>query len=127
MGAFSDLVNAKGLKPEAIFWRSQSLEQAAEGDEGKLRARAKARGGAEKPKSYEVGKPNSGRGVSRKVIAAAMNGEAITRKSRSKLVKAINAELAKKKADPVTATQLFAGVPVRSGGKTKPKPPKKEG
>ena len=57
-----------------------------------------------------IAKPRSGRPLTRNIINAALAGKPVTRKSRSKILAAVNAVLEKKNAKKVDLAELFGDV-----------------
>jgi hypothetical protein len=115
MGTFSDVLASRGITDKQLFWRSQSLEGAADPDRELHRQRREARGKGQGGKYEGVAKPASGRGLSRKQIQAALEDRPLPRKARSKLLRAVNAEIEKKKGEKVDTRGLFGTVRSRRG------------
>jgi hypothetical protein len=110
MGTFSDLLASRGIDQKQVYWRSQSIESAAENDAQLHRQRAEVRSKGPGGKYEGVEKPKSGRGVSLKQVQAAMADRPLPRKVRGKLLRAVNAEIARKKGVKVDVRGLFGTV-----------------
>ncbi|MFP2924658.1 hypothetical protein ACLESO_05460 [Pyxidicoccus sp. 3LG] len=123
MGAFQQFLNEKQIVPDTLLRLSRQLE--AHGDADRLLARKRASKRREKDtqgKSYtelDLGKPKSGRGVSSQQLQAALGDQPLPPRVRGKLVRAVNAALAKNGGGTVAAHALFGEVKVRRGGEVK--------
>lgn len=119
MGTFSDLLASRGISDKQLFWRSQSIERSRDADASLLRQRREARAKGQGGKYEGIDKPASGRGLSLKEIRAAMDDRSLPRKARGKLLRAVNAEIEKRKGEKVDVRTLFGAVPGRHGTSTK--------
>ncbi len=122
MGTFQDFVKSKGISAEELVTVSKRIEKHDAAARALLLKRMHTRSVKGAPgKTYaelEIGKPeNSGRGVTRKHIDAAVADHAITRKNRSKILRAVNALLKKKGESAVASDALFEGTKPRTGKK----------
>lgn len=116
MSQFSDFIQEQGISADDLIATSSTLEKL----NAKQRETLVAREGARRnKKTYEelgLNKPNSlGRGVSPDITQRAIAGTPIPRVARKKLVRAVNAKLAGKKADPIDGKALFGDVAVKKG------------
>lgn len=107
MSKFAEVLSAKKLAEKKIFYASNRLEAEAEKQV--------------KEGDALVKKPRASRGVSIGHIEAAKAGKQLTRKVRSKLVRAVNAALTKSGGGKVSVDDLFADVKVKHGPKPEPK------
>ncbi len=123
MGTFKQFLDEKQLKPETLVRLSSQLEARAEDDRKLAKQRSDKRRDKEKQgKPYAelgLGKPKSGRGVSVQQVTAALEDQPLPPKVRGKLVRAVNAVLSKKGAQPVDFKALFGDVAVRKGAAAK--------
>lgn len=118
MSNFSDFCTEHGIEATALNAASAGLEKHNTKDRAVMIARVKAR---KAKKGYDESddtktKPKSlGRGVSTGTIKRAMEGKPLPRIARSKLVRAVNANLVSAKKDAVDWRVLFADAPVKRG------------
>ena len=123
MGTFQQFLNEQQISPDTLMRLSGQLEVQDEADRALARKRASKRREKDlQGKSYaelSLGKPKSGRGVSAQQLQAALGDQPLPPRVRGKLVRAVNAVLAKKGAAAVAATALFGAVPVRRGDAVK--------
>ncbi|MCP3101350.1 hypothetical protein LZ198_20970 [Myxococcus sp. K15C18031901] len=119
MGIFQQFLNEKHISEATVLRLSRQLE--ARGDEDRTLTRKRSSKRREKEtqgKSYTelgLGKPRSGRGVSAQQLGAALADQPLPRRVRGKLVRAINAALARQGGGTADTQALFGGVAVRSG------------
>lgn len=125
MGTFKQFVEEKQISLEAVVRASRKLEAFAEGDRELLQKRAaKRRDKDRKDKPYTelgIGKPKNGRGASEQQWELALADKPLGRKARGKLLRAVNAVLARKGGGSVDGKALFGEVPVRRGANAKDK------
>jgi hypothetical protein len=117
MSTLQKFFEDKKLTAKHVSVASRRIEAFKEGDD-LLRSKRAAKRRNEPDKKYaelEIGKPNSGRGVSELAIGAALAGKPVARKVRSKILRAVNTILATKKQPAVDMKALFEGVEVRKG------------
>jgi len=123
MGTLKDFIHSKGIVPDSIVATSQKLEASTAPDRKLLLQRAAKRKGKETAsKPYAelgIAKPRSGRGLSASAVALALNEQALTARQRSKMLKAVNALLEKKKEAAVDMKTLFGDTPKKEGKKPK--------
>jgi hypothetical protein len=119
-----DFIHSKGILPDSIVAISQKLEATRLQDRKCLQQRATKRRGKETAsKTYaelNIAKPRSGRGLSASAVAAALNNHPLTACQRSKMLRAVNALLEKKKEAAVDMKTLFGDAPKKEGKKGKP-------
>lgn len=130
MGTFADFLTAKKISPKQIAITSKRIETEDETSRALQQKRWGKRYDKETaPKKYEelnIAKPaHLGRGISEKQVIAASKDVAVSRKARTKIVKAVNVILAKQKAPAVDHKALFEGTKARAG--KKPVDPKAAG
>ncbi len=117
MGTFSDFVTSNGLDVDGLVRTSERIEAHSAKDQTLLVKRAAKRRTA-KDKSYEessLEKPTSGRPFSTAHFTNALKDTPVPARVRSKLLKAINASLAKKGKEPVDMKTVFGDVAVAKG------------
>lgn len=117
MSQLSDFLSENNLTPEGVLAESRAAERIDQGDRAKYNARADAR---REKKSYEetkAEKPSSlRRGVSKRTLQLALDGQPITRVNRKKIARAVE-KLLKNEVE-VTILKLFADVRSRNHKKT---------
>ena len=108
MSKFADAIKAHKIDPRRIITASSKLEKLRPEDRALRLARAKAKKseekkeGAEKPK-----KPRSGRPVTAPAMAAALAGKSLSGPQKTRILRAVNHLLEKKKAAAVDLKALF--------------------
>jgi hypothetical protein len=103
----SDYLKKHKIDPRRVVAASKDLE-ALRPEDRKIRlARVMAKGGHEPSKELAAQKRRSGRSLSRPAIARALAGNTVARKTRSRIVRAVNAVLAKKSRGEAKPTDLF--------------------
>ena len=121
MGTFQSFLTEKSITPKAIAITSRRIEAFDETSRALMGKRWKKRTTKEtadkKYAELEIGKPaQHGRGISEKQVAAAAKDVAVSRKARSKILKAVNTILTKK-GQPAVHMKIFEGVKARVGKK----------
>jgi len=123
MGTLQDFIHSKGIAPDSIVAISQKLEVMNPQDRKLLAQRAAKRKGKEtasKPYAeLNIAKPHSGRGLTAATVASALNEQALSVRQRSKMLRAVNALLEKKKEAAVDMKTLFGDTPKKEGKKPK--------
>jgi hypothetical protein len=117
MSTLKTFLDQQKITAKHVAVTSNRLEAFKEGDDA-LRSRRKAKRLNEADKKYaelNIAKPNSGRGVSELAVNTALAGKPITRKNRSKILKAVNTILTHKKQAAVEMKALFEGAEMRKG------------
>jgi hypothetical protein len=103
----SDYLQKNKIDPRRVTAASKELE-ALRPEDRKIRlARVNAKGGDENAKEVAAQKRRSGRPLSRPAIARALAGSPVTRKTRARIVRAVNAVLAHKSKGEAKAADLF--------------------
>ncbi|MBM7115247.1 hypothetical protein [Archangium primigenium] len=117
MGTFKQFLDEQKLEPSTLVRLSSQVEARDDADRTLSRQRADTRRDKERQgKAYEgIAKPRSGRGVSAQQVGAAIADEPLSPKVRGKLVRAVNAALAKKGGAAVTFPALFGEVKASKG------------
>lgn len=117
MGTFKQFLDEQKLEPSTLVRLSSQVEARDDADRTLSRQRADKRRDKERQgKAYEgIAKPRSGRGVSAQQVGAAIADEPLSPKVRGKLVRAVNAALAKKGGAAVTFPALFGEVKASQG------------
>ena len=96
MSKLSDYRTKHKIDPRRVMAASKELE-ALRPEDRKIRlARVNAKGGDDAAKELAAQKRRSGRSISRPAIARALAGTTVTRKTRARIVRAVNAVLAQK-------------------------------
>jgi hypothetical protein len=107
MSKLSDYLNKHKIDPRRVVAASRRLE-ALRPEDRKIRlARIDAKGGDESAKELAAQKRRSGRAVSPPAIARALAGQTVTRKTRARIVRAVNSVLAHKSKGEAKAADLF--------------------
>jgi hypothetical protein len=108
MSSLSAYLESKNIKPESLRRVSERLEARTDADRALASARAARK--AEKDKKEAgppIAKPKSGRGVTEKQLATALAGKPVTRRTRSKMLRAATALAEKAKEPAPTMKGLF--------------------
>ncbi|MCI0574113.1 MAG: hypothetical protein L0Y66_25540 [Myxococcaceae bacterium] len=123
MGAFADFFSSSGLDPKKVLRTSTRLE--AQSLEGRVLSQKRAnKRRTAKDKSYAdagIAKPPRGRGFGASHFKNAMADRPVPVKVRSKLLKAINEQLAKAKKPAVDMKAVFGDVAAAKGESSKAK------
>ncbi|MCL2626467.1 MAG: hypothetical protein FWD46_06605 [Cystobacterineae bacterium] len=123
MGTLQEFIHSKSILPDAIVAVSQKLEATQLKDKKLLQQRvAKRRVKDSASKTYaelDIAKPRSGRGLSATAVASALNEQPLSIRQRSKMLRAVNALLAKKKEAAVDMKTLFGDTPKKETKKPK--------
>jgi hypothetical protein len=96
MSKLSDYLKKHKIDPRRVVAASKELEALRPEDRKIRRAREAAKGGDESAKELAAQKRRSGRALSRPAIARALAGSTVTRKTRGRIVRAVNVVLAHK-------------------------------
>lgn len=123
MGTFSDFVTSNGLDEAGLVRTSARIEAHSSKDQTLLVKRATKRR-TEKEKSYadaSIEKPASGRAFSSSHFKNALKDTPVPTRIRSKILKAVNASLAKKGKEAVDMKTLFGEVAAAKGEAPKAK------
>jgi hypothetical protein len=111
MSQFGDFISDHSIQPEQIVAQSTVMEKIDDEVRTLRNKRAEARRAKKSYAEFEAPKPKAlGRGVSKRIVSAAIEGRPLTRMNRQKLVRALNAILAHEKKDPVDVG-LFSDAP----------------
>jgi hypothetical protein len=116
MSQFGDYVRAKNLTADRIFYSSARIEGHRVEDR-KLRVDREElrRKGSTDYAGAGVAKPRSGRGLSRRRIAAALAGQPQAPRVRAKLRRAVAALVERAGSEPPNLAELFGDVHSRHG------------
>ena len=105
---FAQFITTKKLDPRRILAASHKLESLTLEDRViKLGKRKPKEGEEAKAKTGEVQKPRSGRPVSQRAMDAAMKGGTVSGPTKSRMLRAVNYLLEKKKQEKVQLKTLF--------------------
>ncbi|MCU1277935.1 MAG: hypothetical protein JWM53_1481 [bacterium] len=118
MSQFAEYVQVKNLTVDSIFYCSARIEGHRVEDR-KLRLgreQLRRKGSGSDYAGAGLPKPRSGRGLSRKRIAAAIAGQPLAPRVRAKLRRAVAALVERSGGEPPDLTQLFGDVHSRHGG-----------
>ena len=119
MGTFSAFLEEKKITPPMIARVSARLEEGGKEGRASLEQRRVKRR-KEPTKSYadaSLAKPPSGRGITVKQIQAAMKDVQLTRKARTKIMRAVGAILSKKGGGQIDHKTLFGEIAGKKGEK----------
>jgi hypothetical protein len=122
MGTFKSFMESKGLTPQQLAITSKRIESldAENRDLAQKRSLKRAAKDQATKKYDELGlkKPNAaGRGVTSVQVSLAMAEKAVSRKVRSKILRAVNTILVKKGQPAADMKALFEGTKARAGAK----------
>jgi hypothetical protein len=107
MSKFGDVLEENGIALEALVRQSSVMERFTTRDRDLMNQRAIARGAKKSYADAGADKPNRyGRGLTMRTVRAAAQGAAVSRISRKKIIRALNAILEHQSKDPVDA-RLF--------------------
>jgi hypothetical protein len=122
MGTFQSFLESKGITPKQIAITSRRIETFdAEGRALMQKRWGKRTNKETADKKYaelDIAKPRQmGRGVSEQAVSAAAKDALVSRKVRSKILRAVNTILAKKGQPAADMKALFEGTRARVGKK----------
>jgi hypothetical protein len=106
MSSLAAYLEKNQIKPVVLRRTSDRLEARSDADHDLARARV-AQKGEKKEGAAPVAKPKSGRGLSEKQLALALAGKAVTRRTRTKALRAASAIAEKAKQPAPTMKDLF--------------------
>ena len=107
MSKLSDYLQKHKIDPRRVLAASKQLEALRPEDRVIRLAREQAKGGDEKSKDLAAKKQRSGRAVTRPLLDKALLGKPLTRRTRARVVRAINAVLAFKSKGEAKGADLF--------------------
>lgn len=109
MSKLSDLLEKQKIDPRRVLIASKQVEAFRPQDRAIQLAKKRVKGGkpSDAEKETAAKKSRSGRPVTKPLLGRALAGEALTPKARGRVLRAVNQVLAQKKADPVTAADIF--------------------
>ncbi|ADO72938.1 hypothetical protein [Stigmatella aurantiaca] len=123
MGSFQQFLNDQKIDPRTLVRLSARLERHSDEDRLLEHKRwAKRRDKDTQGKSYAelgLGKPKSGRGVSDRQLHAALSDQPLPPRVRGKIVRAVNALLTQKGAQPIVPAALFGDIKPRQNAPAK--------
>jgi hypothetical protein len=122
MGTFKSFIESKGITAAQVATTSKRIEATDHASRTLLVKRAEKRRVKEtadkKYAELNLEKPKtSGRGINSQQVELAVADKDISRKSRAKIVRAVNVILAAKKEPAVDTKALFEGTKARAGKK----------
>lgn len=109
MSKLSDFLDKQKINHERLLAVSADLEKLRPEDRQVRLAQRRVRGGkaSDAEKELAAKERRSGKPVTRPTLAAALRGDALHRKAKQRITKAVNQVLAQKKKDAVQVTDLF--------------------
>ena len=109
MSKLSDFLEKQKIDPRRLLIASKEVETFRREDRAIQLAKRKVKGGkpTDADKETAAKKSRSGRPVTKPLLGRALAGDKLTQKARGRVLRAVNHVLAKKKADPVAASELF--------------------
>ena len=114
MSALGTFLESKKIKPAALLAASNRLESRKPEDHALVAARLDAKTN-KKEGAAPIAKPKSGRGLSKKLLDAALAGGQITKRARAKTLRAAALLLEKAKDTAPTMKDLFGEEKARVG------------
>ena len=122
MGQLKSYVESKGITVAQVVITSSRIEASDDASRTALEKRAAKRrdkdSATKKYADLNLAKPaTTGRGISAKVVEAAMAEKEVSRKARAKILRAVNVILAKKSQPAADMKALFEGTKARAGKK----------
>lgn len=124
MGTLKSFLDSKGITEQQLVTVSRRIETNDEPTRALLVKRAgKRRGKETATKKYaelDIAKPKTlGRGVSHQQLSAAVNDRPVSKRVRTKILRAVNTVLGSKKDAAAEMKTIFEGVTARAGKKPK--------
>lgn len=107
MSKLSDYLSNQKIDPRRVLASSRNLEALRPEDRAIRLARQQAKGGDEKAKELAAKPRRSGRSLSRPALERALAGKPVTRKTRARVRRAVNAVLGQKKKGEAAPADLF--------------------
>jgi hypothetical protein len=105
---FSEFLQAQKIDPRRLTAASLRLERLRPEDRKVKLAKRQAKGSdAKPPEGEKPAKPRSGRPVTPRLLGQALNGKAVPGPGKTRLLRAVNFILERKKKDPVDLRALF--------------------
>jgi hypothetical protein len=107
MSKFSDYLQSQKIDPRRILIASHDIEQLRREDRVARLAKKRAKGGDESAKEAAAQERRSGRPVSRPTLDRALSGGTVSPAAKTRILRALNAVLVKKKKSEVALRDLF--------------------
>jgi hypothetical protein len=108
MSKLSDFITQNAIHPNRIILASRDLERRRPEDKELVRKKKLMKEGKlEKDEATLAKKPRSGRPVTHAALHKAMRGQTVSGPTKTRIVRAVNAVLARKKKPEVTLRDLF--------------------
>lgn len=104
---FSEFLTAQKIDPRRLAAASTQLEKLRPEDRRVKLAKKQAKGSEAKPEGDKPPKPRSGRPVTARLLAQALNGKPVPGPGKTRLLRAVNRVLEQRKKDPVDLRTLF--------------------
>ena len=121
MPTFKEFLDANGITPERLLRTSMRIEASRPEDRvlrvARKQLRIRRAGDKAGYSEAGIGKPRSGRGVGEQSLLAALHDRPLPSAVRSKLVRAVNALIARSGSAAVDARALFGAVPSARGAR----------
>jgi len=107
MSKLQDYLQQNNIDVRRILATSHDLESLQPEDRATRLAKKKAKGGDESAKEAAAKKPRSGKPLTRPTLNRALAGEAVSGAAKTRVLRALNAVLAKKQKGEATLRDLF--------------------
>ena len=109
LSKLSDFLEKQKIDPRRVLVASKQVEAFRPEDRAIQLAKKRVKGGkpTDAEKETAAKKSRSGRAVTKPLLGRALAGETLTAKARGRVLRAVNHILTQKKADVVTAADLF--------------------
>jgi hypothetical protein len=107
MSKLSDYLAAKKIDARRLLVASKGIERTTPEDRTIKLAKRRAKGGDDGAKEVAAKKPHSGRALTQPTLDRALRGEALARRQRARVLRAVNAVLANKKQAAAAPSDLF--------------------
>ena len=120
MSALSTFLESKKITVGSLLAASNRLEARSPEDHALVIARVDAKKN-KKEGAAPIAKPKSGRGVSKKIIDAALAGGSITKRARAKILRAASHLVVEKKKEAAPTMKEVFGEEVAKKGESKGK------
>jgi len=107
MSKLKDYLDKQKVDPRRILSASRELEALRPEDRATRLAKKRAKGGEESAKEAAAKKPRSGKPLSAPTLNRALAGDAVSGPAKTRLLRALNIVLGKKKLGEATLRDLF--------------------
>lgn len=107
MSKLNDYLKKQNIDPRRVIAASREIEALRPEDRATKLAKERAKGGDENAKEAAAKKPRSGKPVSAPTMARALAGDALSGAAKTRVLRAVNAVLGKKKKGEANLRDLF--------------------